>query len=214
LDKLNRLDTLQNILVILDSFLLGTFAFVLYFIGNESRVSLLHSRPNSLSPLLKHLNKEDEFIQLITAKMLVVIISKTPIQTLTLLDSESSVLLSWISLKLQHSNPSILDIVVQYIQTILSVPTLRLACYNQPNLLELLYDILIRNSSNAQMQYQIIYCLWLMSFNEYIAGHLDTKVKMSIVFVDIAKNAIKEKVVRVIVGTFKVFFIIFTFKRI
>jgi V-type H+-transporting ATPase subunit H len=59
------------------------------------------------------------------------------------------------------------------------------------------------------MQYQIIYCFWLFSFDEEIAADMDKSYKIVHPLVEIAQHTIKEKVVRVIVSTFKVGFSLF-----
>ena len=92
-------------------------------------------------------------------------------------------LLRFLKSKLEHSNPNILDITVQFLQTLLFAPSLRLATFNHENLLLILKDILNRNSGNSQMQYQIIYCFWLMSFDDYVAGHLDLYLSFSCRFI-------------------------------
>ena len=58
--------------------------------------------------------------------------------------------------------------------------------------------------SNSQMQYQIIYIIWLLSFEKDIVGLIDRQYNLTPIFVEIAQNSIKEKVVRVIASTFKV----------
>jgi V-type H+-transporting ATPase subunit H len=63
---------------------------------------------------------------------------------------------------------------------------------------------------SAQTQYQIIYIIWLLSFEEEICENLEKfqlfnsrRYHVTPVLKDIAQSAIKEKVVRVVLATFK-----------
>lgn len=59
------------------------------------------------------------------------------------------------------------------------------------------------NPVSAQMQYQVIFCFWLLSFNANIAADLNRKLNIVPVLVDIARSAVKEKVVRITVATLR-----------
>ena len=82
-------------------------------------------------------------------------------------------------------------------------------------------EILNRNPG-PQMSYQVAFCIWLLSFeqniaeqiNKYILPFRDCKSFLVIIkfrqydiiptLVEVAQNAVKEKVIRVIVATFRV----------
>ncbi|RUS20645.1 hypothetical protein BC938DRAFT_475525 [Jimgerdemannia flammicorona] len=53
------------------------------------------------------------------------------------------------------------------------------------------------------MQYQVIFCLWLLAFESEIAAQLNRKYDIIPTLIEIAKAAIKEKVIRVIIATFR-----------
>ncbi|CAO1633023.1 unnamed protein product [Parajaminaea phylloscopi] len=55
----------------------------------------------------------------------------------------------------------------------------------------------------AQMQYQVIFCFWLLSFDNDIAAELNRKLGVVPVLVDIARSAVKEKVVRITVAALR-----------
>jgi len=63
--------------------------------------------------------------------------------------------------------------------------------------------ILNKTSSTPQIQYQIIFCLWLLTFEKDIAASINEKYDIIPVLVEIAKSAIKEKVIRVIIATLR-----------
>ncbi|PIA13351.1 ATPase, V1 complex, subunit H [Coemansia reversa NRRL 1564] len=52
-----------------------------------------------------------------------------------------------------------------------------------------------------QTQYEAIFCLWLLTFERTIAAMLNKKYDVIPVMVEIARSTVKEKVIRVIVGT-------------
>jgi hypothetical protein len=60
-----------------------------------------------------------------------------------------------------------------------------------------------REDISIQMVYQAVFCFWLLSFDEEIAGELNAKFGIIPILADCARNAVKEKVVRVIVATLK-----------
>lgn len=61
------------------------------------------------------------------------------------------------------------------------------------------------NSTRAgtQLIYQGVLCFWLLSFNKDIAAELNVKIGLVPLLVDVARNAVKEKVTRVTVATFR-----------
>lgn len=54
------------------------------------------------------------------------------------------------------------------------------------------------------MQYQLIFCLWSLTYQKEIAAEIHRKCDILLPLIDIAKSAIKEKVVRIIFSTFRV----------
>jgi V-type H+-transporting ATPase subunit H len=58
-------------------------------------------------------------------------------------------------------------------------------------------------SVGVQLVYQVVFCFWLLSFETDIAAELNTKFGIVPVLIDVARNAVKEKVVRVIVATLR-----------
>ena len=149
--------------------------------------------------LFSLLNKEDIVIQLLAAK----------ISAGLLLSWKGDVniapLLSWCTDNLRNENLQISDLVVQLIQTLLWVQSRKKQIYSSIGLMPLMIETLQKFKLNSQMQYQIIYCIWLLSFENDIAVSLNREHHITPILIDIAQNAIKEKVVRVIASVFKVF---------
>jgi V-type H+-transporting ATPase subunit H len=61
---------------------------------------------------------------------------------------------------------------------------------------------------NFQIQYQLAFCLWICTFNEKLASKMN-KYNVIPVLSDILSEAVKEKVTRMILATFRVNFHLF-----
>ncbi|SJX65557.1 related to vacuolar ATP synthase subunit H [Sporisorium reilianum f. sp. reilianum] len=57
--------------------------------------------------------------------------------------------------------------------------------------------------AGTQLIYQVVLCFWLLSFNKDIAAELNVKLGLVPLLVDVARNAVKEKVTRVTVATLR-----------
>ncbi len=62
----------------------------------------------------------------------------------------------------------------------------------------------LKDNISPQQQYGAISCIWQLSFEQNAAEGLDKKYDIVALFTEIAKSAVKEKVIRVIVATFRV----------
>ncbi|KAJ3195914.1 H(+)-transporting V1 sector ATPase subunit H [Irineochytrium annulatum] len=194
LQKLVRPDTIQSILILIDD-----------LIGQEENAKVFYrlaaTDPNlPFGPFTKLLKKDDEFIQLKAAKTITGLVLQGD-QDAPIYDP--SEIFAWITAKLQDQNANVVDTVVQILQSLLAVPSFRLTFYQTSNGMANLVDLLKKNSSNAQMQYQIIYSLWLLTFIKEIAADMQRKFDVLPVFIEIAKSAIKEKVIRVVFSTIR-----------
>lgn len=56
---------------------------------------------------------------------------------------------------------------------------------------------------SPQIQYQVIFCFWLLSFDESIAADINNKFGLIPILVDLVRSAVKEKVIRVSIATLK-----------
>jgi len=55
----------------------------------------------------------------------------------------------------------------------------------------------------VQTVYQVVFCLWLFSFDEDAASELNIKFGFIPILADVARSAVKEKVVRIVVATLR-----------
>ncbi|KAJ3039883.1 H(+)-transporting V1 sector ATPase subunit H [Rhizophlyctis rosea] len=196
LQKLVRTDTIQNILVLIDDVLQADDKTASIFF----RLAKDKGDPGlPYAPFTKLLKKDDEYIQLKSAKILIFLLLEAD-STPTYDPTE---LFAWLASQLQSANSNVVDIAVQLLQSLLSITAYRLPFYQSGTGMVTLVEILKKNMSNPQMQYQTIYIIWLLTYIRDIAADLQRKFDVVPLFLDIAKAAIKEKVVRVIVATFR-----------
>ncbi|TFK55012.1 ATPase, V1 complex, subunit H [Heliocybe sulcata] len=194
LKKLQRVDTMQCILILIGDALAD----------HDERIPLftraVESDPDlPYGPLLKILSTQDDFVQLKTAQILSVLLSaeSKPLPS-HILHPFITTLVSLI----QSANNNQRDVAVQCLETLLSRPESRTALWNTPNGIPSLLDIL-RGNPGPQMSYQVIFCLWLLTFDETVAEQINKKYDIIPLLTDVAQAAVKEKVIRVVVATFR-----------
>jgi V-type H+-transporting ATPase subunit H len=61
----------------------------------------------------------------------------------------------------------------------------------------------LQTKLNFQVQYQLIFCLWVLTFNPKMAGAM-SKFNVIPTLADILSESVKEKVTRIILATFRV----------
>jgi V-type H+-transporting ATPase subunit H len=110
----------------------------------------------------------------------------------------------WIVFQLSSSNSNVIDIALQYIQALLSITKYRYNFIEQEGAMAAVIHILAKEGGQAQIQYQAIYIIWLLSFEVEIAAKLEKVYHVVPLLREISKSAIKEKVIRIIISTFKV----------
>jgi len=92
---------------------------------------------------------------------------------------------------------------VQLLASVLRVSVCRRIFFDNIRGMNSIVDLIKRNRLNPQMLYQCCFCLWVMSFDPSIAADLDREYDVIPVLIETAKAAIKEKVIRVIIATFR-----------
>ncbi|RKP11128.1 ATPase V1 complex subunit H [Thamnocephalis sphaerospora] len=195
LQKIVRTEPIQHILVLIDDMLNDDAGRVqLYLNLAKTNADLPYG------PLLKWLDKDDEYISAKTAKILTLLIcsaGRVPPQ-------DFSALLDWLVKQLYNVRvKAAADLAAQLLSSLLHVHELRAQFYQTPRGMSAVMDALKRNKDNPQMQYQLISCIWLLSFEVEIAEDIDHTHGVISVLIEIAKHAIKEKVIRVSVATFR-----------
>ncbi|KAG0047306.1 H(+)-transporting V1 sector ATPase subunit H, partial [Linnemannia elongata] len=194
LQKLVRVDTIQSILILIDDLLLDHEERAAYFLQlGQTDASLPYA------PLLKCLRSEDSFIALKASKILTTLLCASPKPN----TEAAGELFRWTTAQLQSKNPAEVDLSVQVLESALRQRNVRIVYWNTPQAVDALVRILKMENPGPQMQYQVIYCFWILTFNEEIAQELNRKYDVIPQLVDIAKSAIKEKVIRVVIATLR-----------
>ncbi|KAG0021863.1 H(+)-transporting V1 sector ATPase subunit H [Entomortierella chlamydospora] len=194
LQKLVRVDTIQSILILIDDLLLDHEERASYFLKlAEDDANLPYA------PLLKCLRNEDDFVPLKSSKILTTLLCASPKPS----TDAAHELFRWTTAQLQSNNLAIVDLGVQVLESALRQRDLRPIYWNTSHAMDALVKILKTDAPSPQMQYQVIYCFWILSFDKEVAEELNRKYDVIPILVEIAKSAIKEKVVRVIISTLR-----------
>lgn len=176
-------------------------------ISDPSTIPLFHKLSETnpedpYGPLIKCLNLQDEFSLLESLRILAVLISTDPKP----LSAEASTpLLNSVSRLTNGSASPARDLAIQVLGAILSSRQIRKDVWKHENLLSGLIKALKTAGPNPspQLQYWVILCFWELSYEEYVAEALDKRFDVIAIFTDIAKHAAKEKVVRMVIATFR-----------
>jgi V-type H+-transporting ATPase subunit H len=82
-------------------------------------------------------------------------------------------LFRWTTAQLQSNNPAVVDLAVQVLESVLRQRTVRPIYWNSPHAMDALVKILKTAAPTPQMQYQVIYCFWILTFDTEIAQDLN-----------------------------------------
>ncbi|KAF9540803.1 H(+)-transporting V1 sector ATPase subunit H [Mortierella hygrophila] len=194
LQKLVRVDTIQSILILIDDLLLDHEERATYFLDLTKKDPSL-----PYAPLLKCLRSEDDFVPLKASKILTTILCASPKPS----TEAAEELFRWTTAQLQSNNPAVVDLAVQVLESVFRQRAVRPIYWNSPHAMDALVKILKTEAPTPQMQYQVIYCFWILTFDTEIAQELNRRYDVIPPLVEIAKSAIKEKVIRVIISTLR-----------
>ncbi|KAG6833496.1 hypothetical protein H0H87_006068 [Tephrocybe sp. NHM501043] len=211
LKKLQRVDTMQCLLVLIADALSE----------HEERIPVFLRTSESdpdlpFLPLLRALDTQDEFVQLKASQILTILMRQVCVTTpshpiLNIVNSSDTT-----PLPVQHLKPFLgtlatlvqgtavnkRDVAVQCVESLLARRDCRQAVWAVPGILAGLIEIL-KHKPGPQMSYQVAFCFWLLSFEQNVAEQLNKKYDVIPLLVDVAQGAVKEKVIRVVVATFR-----------
>ncbi|CAO3694994.1 unnamed protein product [Rhizopus stolonifer] len=195
LQKLSRPDTIQYLCLLTDDILTA----------NENNAHYFHSvtteKDTLFSPFLKAIESEYEFMSLEASKVVTLLACSSPEPS----SLDLSVLYNWINTTLTSNQSEVVELAIQELESLLRVSEYRLPIWNTQNTVKELVRHLSVNktASTPQIQYQIIFCLWLLTFEKDIAAQINEKYDIISLLVEITKSAVKEKVIRVSIATLK-----------
>ncbi|KAJ8651800.1 hypothetical protein O0I10_012621 [Lichtheimia ornata] len=194
LQNLSRPDTVQYVCVLTDTILSGSDDNAKYF---QQVASEGEGYP--YGPFFKALELNDEFTQLQASKILTILACSSPNPGAL----DLTQLWQWIIQQLGSQHPEVVDLVTQEIESLLRVRQYRIPFWKTPHAMKELLKNLDKPSVTPQMQYQIIFCLWLLTFEGEIAANINRQYDIVPKLTEIAKAAVKEKVIRVAVATLR-----------
>uniref|UniRef100_A0A6P7GP68 V-type proton ATPase subunit H n=1 Tax=Diabrotica virgifera virgifera TaxID=50390 RepID=A0A6P7GP68_DIAVI len=192
LGHVSKDQTLQYILVLVDDMLQE----------NRSRVEIFHEYANQKKesvwgPFLNLLNRQDGFITNMTSR----IIAKIACWSQTLMDrSDLHFYLTWLKDQLKTQNNEYIQSVARCLQMMLRIDDYRFAFVSVDGISTLLS--VLSGRVNFQVQYQLIFCLWVLTFNPLLAEKMN-KFNVIPILADILSDSVKEKVTRIILAVFR-----------
>ncbi|CAE7089931.1 unnamed protein product [Rhizoctonia solani] len=199
LKKLARTEPTQAVLVMIGDALTDHEERVALFLRTSEQDPEL-----PFSPLVKALDSDDEFVRLKSAQILTGLLT-----TNTNTQPPEHILapfLHKLSVNILSTSPNAQDISLQSLAGLLSLRSARnLAWQNQNReVVKGLVKILKGPPVPIpQTSYLAGYAIWLLSFDQAVAEGINSDFDVIPVLVGIAQGAGKEKVIRVIVATFK-----------
>ena len=200
LKKLSRTEPTQAVLVMIGDALAD----------HEERAQLLLRTGEQdpelpFGPLVSALDSDDEFVRLKTAQILTALLTIPPQSSSTTPPDHVLVpFLHKLSINISSSSPHAQDVSLQCLAAILSLRPARALAWQARESIKGLVKILKGPPTpGPQAAYLAGYCLWLLTFDDDVAAGVNSEFDVIPILVGIAQGAGKEKVIRVIIATFK-----------
>ncbi|CAL1270361.1 unnamed protein product [Larinioides sclopetarius] len=193
LGHISKDQTLQYILIMIDDMLQEDKSRVELFKPTKTK-----KKSDSLwSPFLSLLNRPDGFITNMTSR----IIAKLACWSKELMDgSDLNFYLTWLKDQLRQPNNEYIQSVARCLQMMLRIDEYRLAFVAVDGISKLV--TVLAGKGNYQIQYQLIFCVWVMTFNVTLAEKMN-KFNVIPILSDILSECPKEKVTRIILATLR-----------
>ncbi|KAG7169728.1 V-type proton ATPase subunit H-like [Homarus americanus] len=181
LGHISKDQTIQYILILVDDILSE----------DKSRVEIFKEyarkhRESMWSPFLNLLTRPDTFIINMTAR----IIAKLACWSREPMDgSDLTFYLTWLKDQLRTPNNEYMQSVGRCLQMMLRVEEYRTIFYQLDGVVTIV-QVLSTGKLNFQIQYQLTFCLWVLTFNNAIAEKMNNE-------------SVKEKVTRIVLAVFR-----------
>lgn len=197
LNKISKESTLQYTVMLIDDFLQES----------KSRVDLFHAygkkyKENIYQTFVNMLYLQDNYIINQVSR----IITKLACWSGDVMpEKELRDYVLWIKEQLDERNPY-KDTLCRCLQMLFRIDHYRLVFYKLDGverLIKYLDGTLNSTNSKDQMQYQLIYCIWLLSFNEQISTRIQSNYMVIPLLSDVLNATEKEKVKRIILSAFR-----------
>ncbi|XP_030240262.1 V-type proton ATPase subunit H isoform X2 [Drosophila navojoa] len=189
---LSKDSTIQYILVLLDDLLQE----------DRSRVDQFHETSAKIKqcvwgPFLNLLNRQDGFIVNMSSRILAKFACWGHE---TMPKSDLNFYLQFLKDQLASNNNEYIQSVARCLQMMLRVDEYRFAFVSVDGISTLIRILSTR--VNFQVQYQLIFCLWVLTFNPLLAAKMN-KFSVIPILADILSDCAKEKVTRIILAVFR-----------
>ncbi|KAI9471850.1 MAG: ATPase, V1 complex, subunit H [Benjaminiella poitrasii] len=203
MQKLARVDAIQKVLVFIHDMLFE----------HEERIALFHrasekAREFPFEPFYKALRIGDEFIGIQSSKILTLLICSTSQNS----EVDINDFFKWMTFQLQSHHQHVIDLNIQILDTLFHLPDYRKVFWNTSHAIDSLVNILKAACANQkqvgpQKMYELTFAIWLLTFDDNIAKNMERKCQIIPTLVNIAKFAVKEKVIRVVIAIFRNFIV-------
>lgn len=192
LSHISKDTTIQYVLTLLDDILQEDKTRVEIFREYSAK-----KKESAWAQLLTLLNRPGNFIMNMNAR----VIAKIACWSKNLMDGDDlQFYLTWLKEQLKMPNNEYLQSVARCLQMMLRLDTYRVA-FAQLDGIATITEVL-SSKVGFQIQYQLSFCLWVLTFNADIAEKTN-KVGIIPILADILADAQKEKVSRIILAVFR-----------
>ncbi|EEB15580.1 vacuolar ATP synthase subunit H, putative [Pediculus humanus corporis] len=192
LGHISKDQTIQYILIMIDDMLQEDRSRVEIFSEYSAK-----KKEGFLGPFLNLLNRPDGFIQNMTSR----IIAKMACWSSDLMDkSDLHFYLAWLNDQLKLNNNEYMQSVARCLQMMLRIDEYRFAFVSVDGISTILN--VLSGRVNFQVQYQLIFCLWVLTYNPLLAEKMN-KFNVIPILTDILSDSVKEKVSRIILAVFR-----------
>lgn len=194
LGHISKDQTIQYLLTLVDDFLQE----------DKNRVEIFRDyakkRKESVwAHFLNLLNRPDGFIQNMTARIVAKMACWSPPGEL-MAGSDLQYYLTWLKDQLRMQNNEYVQSVARCLQMMLRIDDYRHAFVGVDGIATIVS--VLSGRVNFQIQYQLTFCLWVLSFNVKLATKLN-KFGVIPILADVLSDAQKEKVSRIILAVFR-----------
>ncbi|XP_059609545.1 V-type proton ATPase subunit H isoform X2 [Phlebotomus argentipes] len=192
LSHVSKDQTIQYILVMIDDLLQE----------DRSRVEIFHDysmkRKESVwGPFLNLLNRQDGFIVNMSSRILAKLACWGHEQ---MPKSDLNFYLQWLKDQLTVNSNEYIQSVGRCLQMMLRVDEYRFAFVSVDGISTIIS--ILSSRVNFQVQYQLVFCLWVLTFNPLLAEKMN-KFNIIPILADILNDCAKEKVTRIILAVFR-----------
>lgn len=192
ISKIASTETLQYLLVKMDKVL-----------DNNEKIFLDLEKLDSLfpfQPLLKFsflnsrlLSKGDEFLSLKAGKIMTALICHSPLPSYEILN----VMCGWVSKLLTQTDKDKLELATNSLSFLLRNNLFRKLFVESSSGIKDMCALLKDGPSISQLQYQLLFDIWLITFDSNSAYKMQEQYQILTPIIEIAKNSSKEKIIRV-----------------